>query len=218
MRIYAMIIIVGDTQLNQQAANALEPSAEIQIYPKLNLSQCKDKTITILDLRANAEFQEMLSPTLFAQNLIDSGLSKEVKTFHFVVSDMYHKKTMLPFAQNFCNDLNEKGITVNVYLPIDINYQTFIQPPTSVNNKWQIYGISLTDYLNDFESLTFDATTFFSPKGVRKPAYELNLEKLNEYKHKQLLWEGDNLFAWMTLDTDKLVNPRKLEDYTFKFA
>lgn len=195
-----MIINLSTAQITLEAAQALSSSmadASVQNYPVIDLSHNLEREITLLNLDADGKFQEFFEPTLFAQQLIAGGLSKNVQIINLIVSDVLFGKSMITIAQRLCNALDEKGVPVTIRISADLDYITYINPPSANNRNWQIYGILPVDYVQDFTH----------------PSYEL----LMQCNKKKMLWEGMDLLAWLRADKNRLIVPKNPKDYLFGF-
>ncbi|CDZ78517.1 hypothetical protein BN59_02827 [Legionella massiliensis] len=200
-----MIIVMSRASINQEAAQILANGAVIQNYPELDLEKNADEEITIIELKADGVLQTLLDPKLFANQLITAGLSQNVQRINFIVSDICMGHSMFKFAQEFCDSLKAKNITVSVQLAGDLNYLTFLSPPGLTEHNWQVYGIRIADYASDLNKMKFEPLPLSLGENSEKKT--LSHDFLMTYDKKKLLWEGEDLVDWLTAEADRVITP-----------
>ncbi len=173
-----MILLMNNDPLNKTAAKWLVKDKEsIQSYFLCRFDNINDDTLTLIDLTANGNFQEMYDGELFADKLVKRGMPASITTINLILSVFSDKDDVGIFAQKLIYKLKkEYGIIVKVHVAADIDYNNFLLVPPISDDKWRVYTITNANI-------------------ARIKPYDF--DKLYQMPEKQLLWEGSDIYTWL---------------------
>ncbi|WP_147277495.1 hypothetical protein [Aquicella lusitana] len=179
-----VIVLVNNLPCNREAVCYLSQSASAEVIMLLDLPQASlnDKVITIIDLRADGEFQDLVSPRILANKLHQAGLPKIANKIELIVSDVNIKVRLIPYATALANYLGSLGyVEMTVSVPCELgNVATFIVPPNLLADQlWEVYSITHED--------------------MKKIDVPINLAKLRQSDTKKLVWCGTDIQTWMSV-------------------
>lgn len=142
------MILYLDSRFNQRAASFLAADGEksAELFERGYRLDSKDEVLSIVDLRADDAFQQLIAPKQLVESLCKHDLSEQIKTIELIVSDISTRFPLAAYAQELANAFQSQGYTVQISAPMRLGGMTFITPPTHGSDQWSIYFFKTAEF------------------------------------------------------------------------
>ncbi len=174
-----MILLMSIDPISKQAANQLGKitGEEVRCFQDVNLSDIQDKSITLVDLRADSTFQDSHDAQAFADFFRENNVSNILQKIYLMISDVNPDDSLLAFAYSFNAQMQAYHINLSMHACGDANASiTFIEAPKE-DTDWKIYAVGLPGDANLANPYSYQQFQHALP-------------------HMALIWQGESIHSW----------------------